>query len=174
MICALAAEEVFGFLDEDVAADVGDGIGKRDMLGTGLDAVLCETALLNSAVAGQCAETFFREDFAGWMIVEELDLGDGGGADEACFFIELRANFHTAGAGDAVRQWVVRFLLLREDAWAGAEIVGAVDRNPGFDAHEVVEKDGSVYLKIADQREFGQRLYRDRLLQIFNERGAGH
>ena len=141
------------FWIEDVAAYVGDGVGERDLLGADFDAVLREAALLDAAVAGERAETFFLEDFAGGVIVEELDLGDGGGADEACLFVELRADFHAAGAGDAVGERVVGFLLLGEDARAGAEIVGAVDGNPGFDAHEVFEEDGAVDLEVADERE---------------------
>ena len=82
-IAGSAAEEVLGLLHEHVAADIGDGVGERDLLGAGFDAVLGEAALLNAAIAGEGAETFFREDLAGGVIVEELDLGDGGGADEA-------------------------------------------------------------------------------------------
>ena len=106
-ICALndwlSAEEVFDFLDDYVPAYVGDGVGERDLFGTGFNAVLGVAAFLNSAVAGEGAETFFLEDFTGGVVVEELDLGDGGGADEACFFVELRTDFHAAGAGDAIR-----------------------------------------------------------------------
>ena len=102
--------------------------------GAGLDAVLREAALLNAAVAGERAETLFLEDFAGGVDVEELDLGDGGGADEVGVVVELRADLHAAGAGDAVGERVALLLLLREPARAGAEIVGAVDGNPGLDA----------------------------------------
>ncbi len=48
----LAAEEVFGFLESDVAADVGDGVGQGNLFGTDLDAILREAALLHTAVAG--------------------------------------------------------------------------------------------------------------------------
>jgi len=48
----LAAEEIFDLLDEDVAAHVGDGFGEWELLGTSLDAVLGEAALLNAAVSG--------------------------------------------------------------------------------------------------------------------------
>src|ERR1035438_7566922 len=69
----LTAQKVLGLLDEHIAAYVGDGVGKRNTLGTGLDAVLCEAALLNAAVTGQGAKTIFFEDLAGGVIVEELD-----------------------------------------------------------------------------------------------------
>ena len=113
------------------------------LLGAGFDAILRVAALLDAAVAGQRAQAFFLQDFAGGVVVEELDLRDGGCADEACVLVELRADFHAAGAGDAVRERVIRFLLLRVDARAGAEIVGAVDGNPGLDAHEVFKQHAS-------------------------------
>ena len=86
----------------------------------------------------------------------------------------MRADFHAAGAGDAIGERVVGFLLLREDARAGAEIVGAVDGNPGLDGHQVVEENGAVDLQIADQRKLGERLDADGLLEIVDQRRAGH
>jgi len=136
-------------LDQDVAADVGDGIRERNALGADFYAVLGEAALLNAAVAGQGAQALFLEDFAGWMVIEELDLGDGGCAYEVCVLVELRADFHAAAATDAIRQRVVDFLLLREDTGAGAEVVGAVDGNPGLYGFEVLEEDGAIDLEIA-------------------------
>jgi hypothetical protein len=82
------------------------------LLGADFDAVLREAALLNAAVAGQRAQALFLEDLAGGVVVEELDLGDGGRADEAGVLVELRADFHAAGAGDAVGERVVGLLLL--------------------------------------------------------------
>ncbi len=73
-----------------------------------------------------------------------------------------------------LRERVVGFLLLREDARAGAEVVGAVDGNPGLDGLEVFEEHGAVDLEIADQRELGERLDLDGLLEIVDQRGAGH
>ncbi len=174
LIIRLAAEEVFGFLDEDVAADVGDGVGEGDLLGAGLDAVLSEAALLDSAIACEGAETLFLEDFAGWVIVEELDLGDGGGADESRFLVKLRADFHAAGAGDAIGERVIHFLLLGEDARAGTQVVRAVDGDPGFDAHEIFKEDGAVDLEIANERELGEGLDLDGLFEIVDEGRAGH
>ena len=46
----LAAEEVFGGLDEDVAGDVVDGFSAWALLGAGLDAVLSEAAFLDAGV----------------------------------------------------------------------------------------------------------------------------
>jgi len=108
---------------------------------------------LNASVAGEGAKALFLEDLAGGVVIEELDLGDGGRADEARVVIELRADFHAAAAGDAIRKRVAGLLLLREDARAGAEVVGAVDGDPGFDGLEVFKEDRAVDLEVADQRE---------------------
>jgi hypothetical protein len=59
---------------------------------------------------------------------------------------------------------------LREDARAGAEIVGSVDGDPGLDGLEVFEEDGTVDLEVADERKLGERLDLDGLLEIVNER----
>ena len=55
----LAAQEVFGFLNEDVAADVGDGVGEGDSFGADFYAVLREAALLHAAVAGERPQAIF-------------------------------------------------------------------------------------------------------------------
>ena len=170
----LAPQEVFGFLDEDVAADVGDGVGEGNAFGTYLHAVLREAAFLDAAIASEGAEAVFLEDFAGGVVVEELDLGDGGCADEACVVIELRADFHAAAATDAVGKRVAGFLLLGEDAGAGTQVIGAVDGDPGFDGLEVFEEDRAVYLEVADERELAERLDLDGLFEIIDEGGAGH
>ena len=150
---ALSAEEILHGLDGHVAADVGDGVGQRDLFGADFDAVLCEAALLDAAIAGESAQAIFLEDFAGGVIVEEFDLGNSGCADEARVLIELRADLHAAAAGDAIRERVIGFLLLREYARTGAEIVGAIDGNPGFDAHQIFKEDGAIDLEVADERE---------------------
>src|ERR1035438_9771116 len=98
----LTAQKVLGLLDEHIAANVGNGVGEGNALGAGLDAVLGEAALLNAAVAGQCAEAVFFEDLACGVVVEELDLGNGGCTHKVRILIELRANFHAAAAGNAV------------------------------------------------------------------------
>src|ERR1700736_3513588 len=108
----LAGEEVFDLLDEDVAAHVADGFGEGELFGAGLDAVLCEAALLDAAVSGQGAEAFFFEDRAAGIHVEELGLGDGGGADEAGGVVELGADLHAAAAGDAIGEGVALLLYL--------------------------------------------------------------
>ena len=75
---------------------------------------------------------------------------------------------------DAVGERVAGFLLLREYAGAGAEIVGAVDGDPGFDGHQIFKEHRAVDLEVADEGEFRERLYADGLFEIVNEGGAGH
>src|SRR5579875_470321 len=164
MAATLAAEEVFDLLHKGVAADVADGLGERQLLGAGLDAVLGEAALLHATVTGERAETLFLEDGAGWVHVEELGLRDGGCADEACGVVELRADLHADGAGDAVRQRVTLLLNLRRLTRPGAEVVAAVDGHPGLDLLQVLEEYGAVHSEITDDREFGERLQRDGLV----------
>ena len=135
----LHGEEVFDLLDDDVAADVGDGFDEGELLGAGGDAVLGHAAFLDAAIAGEGAEALFFEDLAGGVHVEELDLGDGGCADEGRAVVELGADLHADGAGDAVREGVALLLNLRELAGRGAEVVGAVDGDPGFDSLEILE-----------------------------------
>src|SRR5438445_8601856 len=149
----LSCEEVFDLLDEDVAAHVADGFGEGKSFGAGLDAVLGEAALLDAAVAGQGAETLVFEDGAAWVHIGELGLGDGGGADEAGGVVELGADLHADGAGDAVGEGVALLLNLRGLAWAGTQVVGAVDGDPGFDLLEVLEEDGAVDGEVADHGE---------------------
>ena len=91
---------------------------RGDLFGANLNAVLREAALLHATIPGEGPQAFFFEDFPCGVIVEQLDLGDGSGADEARVLIELRANLHAASARNAVRQRIVRFLVLREDARA--------------------------------------------------------
>ena len=119
----LAGEEVFYLLDEDVSAHVADSFGEGELFGAGLDAVLGEAALLDAAVSGEGAETFFFEDGTGGVQVEELGLGDGSGADEAGGDVELGADLHAAAATDAVGERVTLFLNLGSLLGAGPEIV---------------------------------------------------
>src|ERR1700710_1608807 len=140
----LAGEENFHFLEDNIARDVGDGFGEGKLFGAGFDAVLGEAALLHAAVAGEGAKTFFFEDSTGRIHVEELDLCDGCGANEVGRVIELRADLHADGAGDAVGEGVTLLLDLRNLARSWTEVVGAVDRNPGLDGLEVLEEDRAV------------------------------
>src|SRR5271163_4557053 len=111
---SLSGEEVFDLLDDYVAGHVGDGFGEGELFGAGGDAVLGEAALLDAAVAGEGAEALLFEDGAGGVHVEELDLGDGGGADEVGGVVELGTDLHAAAATDAVGERVALLLYLWE------------------------------------------------------------
>src|SRR5581483_7131180 len=118
-------------------------------------------------------ETFGLQGFAGFVLVEEADLRDGGGADEAGALVELRASLHAAAAGDAARERVHLFLNVGSHARAGAEVVGAVDGDPGFDGLEVLEEDAAVDREIANDGKLGERLETDGLFELVDESGAG-
>src|SRR6266851_2240552 len=173
-VTGLAGEEVLDLLDEDVAAQVGDCFGEGELLGAGLDAVLSEAALLDAAVSGEGAEAILFEDCAAGVHVEELGLGDGGGSDEAGGVVELRADLHADGAGDAVGERVALLLHLRKLLGAGAEVVGAVDGNPGLDLLEVLEEDGAINGEVADDGKFRQGSESDGLLELIYKCRAGH
>ena len=55
----------------DRAADFGNCLGERDVLGADLDAVLRIAALLDAAVAHQRREPLALEFLAGGMCIEE-------------------------------------------------------------------------------------------------------
>jgi len=100
---------------KDVAAYVGDGVSEREALGADFDAVLRKAALLNAAVSGQRAQALFLQNLADGVVVEELDLSDGGRTHKSSLLIELRTNLHAAGAGNTVGQRIADLLLLREE-----------------------------------------------------------
>ena len=90
-------------LNKDVATHIRDGFGERELLGAGLYAVLGKAALLDAAVSGECTKALCLEDSAAGVHIEEPGLGDGGGAYEAGGVVELGADLHADGAGDAIR-----------------------------------------------------------------------
>ena len=161
-------------MNDDVATYIRNGVRQRDLFRTSFYAVLGISAFLYSTVSCKGTKPFFFEDFAGRMIIEELDLGNGGGSDKTGRVIELRTDLHAAGAGDAVGERVIGFLLLGEDTRTGAEVVRTVDRYPRFYAHQVFEQNGAINLKVSNKRELGERLHLDGLLKIVDQSRAGH
>ena len=108
-------------------------------------------------------------------VVEELDLGDGGGADEVGVIVELRANLHAAACRRCSWRADNSLPAAAEDARAGAQIVCAVHGNPRFDAHQIFEEDTERSTwRSRTSGNFGERLDLDWLLEIVNQRGAGH
>ena len=49
------------------------------------------------------------------------------------------ANFHTAATRNTAGERISGLLLVHRHAWAGSEIVGAVNRDPGLHAFQVFE-----------------------------------
>src|SRR5262249_2274831 len=119
-------------------------------------------------------QTVFLESLAGWVVVEEPDLGNSRGANKICLVVELRTRFHAAATGNTARKRIGLLLLLRKHARTGAEIVSAVHWYPGFYAFEVLEENVSVHCKVAHDGELGERLKPDWLLQLVDQGGASH
>src|SRR5580704_2892442 len=128
----LAAEDIFDRLPHHLSTNIGDRLGERNIFGTNFYAVLSVTAFLDAAIAHQRLQAVHFLSLAGGMSVEQPHLRDGGCAHESGLVVELRTGFHAAAAGDAARQRIRFFLLLCRLPWAGAKVVGAIDRNPGF------------------------------------------
>jgi len=156
------------------AVDFGDGFGKRDVLGAGLDAILGVCTLFDAAVAQKSLDAFFSVHCACRVHVKETDLADDGGSNEIVVGVDLRTDFQARAARDTTRKWVTLFLDFGGDTGAFAEIIGAVDRNPGFDALEGFEHELAIDGEIADDGKFGQRLNADGLFELIDKGRTGH
>src|SRR5579862_497634 len=160
-----------------LAIDFGERFGERNFLGTGVDTVLRVGTILNAAGLHDGVEAFVVVHGAGGMHVKEAHLADDGGADEIAvgtFAGDLRANFEAAAAGDAGGKLVGFFLRFGSHARAFAEIVGAIDGDPGFDALEAVKHKLAIHGKVADNGKFRERFETDGLIEFVHKSGAGH
>src|SRR5450631_2988191 len=131
---ALSREQILRCLDHYVATHIGNRFCQRQLFRACLDAVLRETALLDSAISHQRVQAIFLEYFTGRMLVEELNLRDRRSAHKVSRVVKLRTNLHANGAGDTPRKRIVRLLGLWRDARTRSEIVSAIQWNPGFHA----------------------------------------
>src|SRR5579872_1844175 len=122
-----------------VPVDRGDRVDQRYLLRIHLDAVLGLAAPLDAALAHHRVEPLARVELAGRMQVEEPHLADGGGADEIAQRSDLRARLEAASARHAARQRIGVLLVLLRLPRPRAELVRAVEVDPGLDALEVVE-----------------------------------
>src|SRR5215469_17545268 len=100
-VLELASEEILDCLLHHFATSVGNGCGKRYIFGTDLHAVLRKTAFLDAAIAHERPQAFVLESLTRGMLIEQADLGDGGGAYKSGLLVELRTGFHAAATGDA-------------------------------------------------------------------------
>src|SRR4249919_1277176 len=96
---------------------------------------------------------------AGWMLIEQPDLGDGRRANKAGALIELGASFHAAAAGDAARNRISSFLFGGINTRAGPKIVSAIHRDPGFYGLQILEDHAAVDGQIAHDRKLAERLH---------------
>src|SRR5437764_14250313 len=103
------------------------------------------------------------------MSIEKAYLGDGSGAYKTGAFVELRAGFHTATAGNTAGQWIRRFLILRGHARAGTQVVSAIDRNPGFDRFQIFEQNTAVDRQVTHDWKLGKWFQLDGLFQFIHE-----
>src|SRR5438045_5806159 len=110
------------------------------------------------------------------MHVEQTDLADDGRADEVSLRRagDLRANFQAAAAGNAGGKFVGFFLSAGRHARTFAEIVSAVDRDPGFYALQAFKHELPVDCEIADHWKFGERLDANGLFEFIDQRRTGH
>jgi hypothetical protein len=156
------------------AIDLGNGFGQRDVFGAGLDTVLSVGTFLDAAMSEESLQAFPSVHGTGGMHVEEANLTDDGRADEIVVGVHLRAYLETRTARDATGQRVTLFLDLRGDARAFAEIVGAVDGDPSFDALEGFEHELAIDGEVANDGKLGHRLDTNGLFELIDQSGAGH
>src|SRR5690348_15819204 len=108
------------------------------------------------------------------MSVKESDLRNGCCTHEPGILIELWANFHTAAAGNAPRQRVSLLLLFHGHTRARAEVVGAVYRNPGLHALEVLKENTTIDREVANKGELREGFDGDGLIEIVHQRRTCH
>lgn len=156
------------------AIDFGDGFGERYVFGTDLDAVLRVGTLVDAAGTKEALDAFFGVHRARRMHVEEADLRNDRGANELVPFVDLRANFQATAARDAARKRIAFFLNFGGHARTFAEVVGAVDGDPGLNALQGVEHELAIYGEIADNRKFGHGFEADGVLELVDKSRTGH
>src|SRR5581483_7459485 len=152
---SLRAEPFLEHADCGGTAGATDGSGQRNFLGANGDAVLGIAAFLDAALGHEGIKALAGVVFAGRIEIEEDHLADGVRPDEAAVvrfvfaplegffgfaihpfeldFEILRAGVEAAAAAHALAEWIHGLLGFLRDAGAGALIVVAVGRNPGFD-----------------------------------------
>src|ERR1700694_1291346 len=114
-------EQVADDLLHNFAPDLGNGAGKRNVLGADLDAVLRIATFLNATVAHQGGQTLPLKGGSRGMRIEQANLGNRGRADEAGILVELRTSLHAGAARNAARERIGNFLILHSYARARAE-----------------------------------------------------
>jgi hypothetical protein len=170
----LFSEEIANRLLHDLAANFGNRFGQWNVFRANLHAVLRVAAFLDAAVSHEGREALALEGCAGRMRIEQAHLRDRGCSNESRALGELRTGLHAATARDATRERVGRLLRFGRLTRAGAEVVGAVDRNPRFDLFQVLEEHAAVDGEIAHDGELREWLELDGLIEMIEQRRAGH
>jgi len=167
---ALPAEEVFGFLDDYVAADIGDSVGEGICLGR------CrrssgEAALLDAAVGCHGRGRRSSLDFAGGVDCEELDLAMVAAPQSRC---PRDCGQHPCSSSRRCSWRGVSGFLLLGKARGPSRVIGCRRPEPSLDGHQVFREHRAVTWRSPDQGELGERLDADGLLEIVDQGGAGH
>ena len=155
-------EEFFDNVKGRLPLDGGDAFEQWNLLGADLDAVAGLGAVADAARLHERVETIFLQRCSGGMIVEKPDLADDRCADEMIGGRVLGASLEATSATDAAREGISFLLEFLGNFRALAEVICAVDGNPGFDPFEIVEESGTIDIQVADEGEFGHRLERYR------------
>lgn len=143
------------------------------MFGACGGAVLGVAAVGDAAGGHEGAEALFGDFAACGVDVEHAGLADGGGSDEFGAGVYLRAGVEAAAACHAAGEGVGGLLFVLGHLRAGADVVGAVEGDPGFDFLEGFKHGTAVDEEVADNGEFQEGLEGDGGLQLRDEGGAG-
>jgi hypothetical protein len=149
------------------------------VLGANGDAVLGVAADLQAPFAHQGVEPLAGVVRPGRVAVEEHHLADRVGAEEVAVVLlvlagfvgvvrlpfqpfdfdlqVLRAGVEAAAAAHAFGERIALFLDLGRDARAGADVVVAIDRNPGLVLGQRAKEAGPIDAQVADDRKLGHR-----------------
>src|SRR5256885_2896184 len=152
------------------AVPFGDGLGQGNALGTSTDTVLRVGTFLDAAGTHDRREPLALVHRSRGVHVEEAHLADNGRAHKLIMLIHLWANLEAISARDAIRKRITFFLNFGRYARAYAEIVSAVDGNPGFHALEAFEHELAIDGEIAHQRKLGHRLDSNGLFELIDKR----
>ena len=136
-----------------VAIHFRDGFCKRNALGASVNAVLRIGAFLNAAGAHQRLQALALIHRARGVHVEETHLADDSGTHELIVLVHLWTDFKAVTASDAIRKRIPFFLNFGRHARALAEVVGAINGDPGFHALEAFKHKLPVDSKIAHERK---------------------
>src|SRR5216684_5514556 len=136
--------------------------------------VLRVGAFLDAAGTHERAEPLALVHRSRGMHVEEAHLADDGRAHELIMLIHLRANLEAVPTCNAIRKRIALFLNFWGNARAFAEIVSAVDGNPGLHALEAFKHELPVNREIAHQRKLRHRLDSNGLFKLIDKRRTRH